>query len=99
MKVKANSNSKEKGVFIKELGRVAQPGEIFEISDNRVDALVNGKNFFKMAFVEIAKDKEPIEEMEKPSKEINLKEEPKERPVERPIIEEVKPKKGRKTKK
>ena len=99
MKVKANSNSEFNNIPIKELGRVAKAGEIFEIPDNRVESLVNGKNFFKMPFVEIVKEREeePVE-MEKPSKAI--KEVPKERPVEKPIPEEVKPKKkARKAKK
>lgn len=97
MKVKANANSELNKIPIKELGRVVKEGEIFEILDSRVDALVNGKNFFKMAFAEIVKEKKeeakPEAEMEEPSKKQNIKEQPKERPVEKPKPEAIKPKK------
>ena len=81
MKVKANANSEKINVPIRELGRVAKEGEVFEIPEERVNALVNGKNLFKVPFVEIVKEQEPKAEMEKPK---NIKEEPKERPVEKP---------------
>ena len=66
MKVKANKNSRELGIGIRELGRIAQPGEVFEIEESRVDIIVNGKNYYNLPlaepYVEKPKAKEEVKE-------------------------------------
>ncbi len=81
-KVKANDVSLKRGVHIMELGRPANVGEEFEITEDRLDALVNGKNGFNVPFVEL------IEE-------VKTEKETKEEVNEEPVKEE-KPKKRKK---
>ena len=52
VKVKANSNSKDKLVVLSEIGRIAKPGEIFETTEDRLDNLVNGNNMYRTKFAE-----------------------------------------------
>ena len=69
MKVKANENFEMYLINIKELGRPAVKGEIFEIDDSRVDALVNGNNYYNLPLADIY--------VEKPEEKVN-EEKPKE---------------------
>lgn len=82
-KVKANGLSLERGIHITELGRIANPGEEFEITEDRIDALVNSKNGFNVPFAELieevktepkkeTKEEEPVKE-EKPVKKAKKK--------------------------
>lgn len=98
-RVKANNVSHDRGIILTELGRPANVGEEFDVTEERLDNLVNGNNKYRVAFAELiaeCKELQPEAEMEKPSK--ALKEKPIEIP-EQPIIEEAKPKRGRKPKK
>lgn len=50
IKVKATENSKLLGLKVRELGRIAEEGEIFEVTEERFDIL-NGNNDYKKKFV------------------------------------------------
>ena len=84
MKVQATDVSKRYKLKIKELGRIANPGEVFEVTRDRF-VVLNGANQFKSVFV--VRYTEPEKEQEKEVKE------------EVSVDQEVKPKKrGRKKK-
>ena len=84
MKVQATDVSKRYKLKIKELGRIANPGEVFEVTRDRF-VVLNGANQFKSVFV--VRYTEPEKEPEKEVKE------------EVSVDQEVKPKKrGRKKK-
>lgn len=51
MKVKATEEYKKRKVIDNELKRIPEPGEIFEVSEERFKVL-NGKNNYKAVFVE-----------------------------------------------
>ena len=83
MKVQATDVSKRYKLKIKELGRIANPGEVFEVTRDRF-VVLNGANQFKSIFV--VRYTEPEKEPEKEVKEVS-------------VDQEVKPKKrGRKKK-
>ena len=83
MKVQATDVSKRYKLKIKELGRIANPGEVFEVTRDRF-VVLNGANQFKSVFV--VRYNEPEKEPEKEVKEVS-------------VDQEVKPKKrGRKKK-
>ena len=50
IKVKATNESKLLGLKVRELGRIAEEGEIFEVTEERFDIL-NGNNEYKKKFV------------------------------------------------
>lgn len=58
VKVRATNVSRLRGIRIKELDRLANPGEIFEVSENRVDVLL-GKNAFNAKFIEVVESAKP----------------------------------------
>ena len=87
MKVQATDVSKRYKLKIKELGRIANPGEVFEVTRDRF-VVLNGANQFKSVFV--VRYTEPEKEVEKEQ----LPES-----KEQTVDQEVKPKKrGRKKK-
>lgn len=86
--VKANNVSFERGIVLGELGRPAKPGEVFTITEDRKDNLVNGKNKFNVIFAEL------IGELIEPQPE-----DEKEKVDEEPIEEKKPVKKARKTSK
>ena len=89
MKVQATDVSKRYKLKIKELGRIANPGEVFEVTRDRF-VVLNGANQFKSVFV--VRYTEPEKEPEK-----EILPESKEQPVDQEV--EQKPKKhGRKKK-
>ena len=89
MKVQATDVSKRYKLKIKELGRIANPGEVFEVTRDRF-VVLNGANQFKSVFV--VRYAEPEKEPEK-----EILPESKEQPVDQEV--EQKPKKrGRKKK-
>lgn len=51
--VQANNVSNDRGIVLPELGRTAKPGEVFVITEDRLDILAKGKNKFNVPFVEI----------------------------------------------
>lgn len=55
MKVRATNEYQKRNITDKELGRVIQEGEIFDISDERFEIL-NGNNSFNCIFVERLED-------------------------------------------
>ena len=57
MKVKALDTYKRKSIQDKELNRIPKPGEVFEISEERLNLLL-GDNPYKEAFIELLDDKE-----------------------------------------
>ena len=63
MKVRATEASQKLSVKIRDLNRIAQPGEIFEVSEARFDVL-HGHNKFGVVFVEKL-DAEPTPKVEK----------------------------------
>ena len=81
--VKANNVSHERGIILPELGRTAKPGEVFVITEDRLDILAKGKNKFNVPFVEILG--EQMREQPKVEKE-EVIEEPiaEEKPVKKP---------------
>ena len=87
MKVQATDVSKRYKLKIKELGRVANPGEVFEVTRDRI-VVLNGANQFKSVFV--VRYTEPEKEVEKEQ----LPES-----KEQPVDQEVKPKKRDRKKK
>ena len=62
MKVQATDVSKRYKLKIKELGRIANPGEVFEVTRDRF-VVLNGANQFKSVFV--VRYTEPEKEPEK----------------------------------
>ena len=62
MKVQATDVSKRYKLKIKELGRIANPGEVFEVTRDRF-VVLNGANQFKSVFV--VRYTEPEKEVEK----------------------------------
>ena len=83
MKVQATDVSKRYKLKIKELGRIANPGEVFEVTRDRF-VVLNGANQFKSVFV--VRYTEPEKEQLPESK-------------EQPVDQEVKPKKRGRRKK
>lgn len=63
MKVRATEASQKLSVKIRDLNRIAQPGEVFEVSEARFDVL-HGHNKFGVVFVEKL-DAEPAPKVEK----------------------------------
>ena len=61
MKVQATDVSKRFKLKIKELGRVANPGEVFEVTRDRF-VVLNGANQFKSIFVTRYIEPEPAKE-------------------------------------
>ena len=61
MKVQATDVSKRYKLKIKELGRIANPGEVFEVTRDRFIVL-NGANQFKSVFVTRYVEPEPVKE-------------------------------------
>ena len=53
--VRATKNSKIKRIRIRELGRIANEGETFEVTDERY-TILSGKNSFRVPFVTLVKD-------------------------------------------
>jgi hypothetical protein len=90
VKVRATNVSRLRGIRIKELGRLANPGEIFEVSENRVDVLL-GKNAFNAKFIDVVESAKlgDIKEVE-PKKE-KVVEKPKEEPIPVPTDPTIKP--------
>ena len=68
MKVQATDVSKRYKLKIKELGRIANPGEVFEVTRDRF-VVLNGANQFKSVFVtryvepELVKEEAKVEEV------------------------------------
>ena len=69
MKVQATDVSKRYKLKIKELGRIANPGEVFEVTRDRF-VVLNGANQFKSVFV--VRYTEPEKEPEKEVKEVSV---------------------------
>ena len=61
MKVQATDVSKRYKLKIKELGRIANPGEVFEVTRDRF-VVLNGANQFKSVFVTRYVGPEPVKE-------------------------------------
>ena len=61
MKVQATDVSKRFKLKIKELGRIANPGEVFEVTRDRF-VVLNGANQFKSIFVTRYVEPEPAKE-------------------------------------
>ena len=61
MKVQATDVSKRFKLKIKELGRIANPGEVFEVARDRF-VVLNGANQFKSVFVTRYVEPEPVKE-------------------------------------
>ena len=89
MKVQATDVSKRYKLKIKELGRIANPGEVFEVTRDRF-VVLNGANQFKSVFV--VRYTEPEKEPEK-----EILPESKKQPVD-PEVEQKPKKRGRKKK-
>ena len=68
MKVQATDVSKRFKLKIKELGRIANPGEVFEVTRERF-VVLNGANQFKSIFVTRYIEPEPAKEETEPVKE------------------------------
>lgn len=86
VKVVATDISKRYKLKIRELGRIANPGEIFEVTRERY-LILTGANQYKAVFVkkyvEPEEPKEVIEEIEEPKIIEEVKEEPKPAPKKR----------------
>lgn len=67
MKVIATDESLNKNIQIAELKRIANPGEVFEVTDERFIVL-NGKNAYGIKFVEEYKEEKEVKEVKKKSK-------------------------------
>ena len=80
MKVQATDVSKRYKLKIKELGRIANPGEVFEVTRDRF-VVLNGANQFKSIFV--VRYTEPEEESEKEVKEVSVDQEVEQKPKKR----------------
>ena len=61
MKVQATDVSKRYKLKIKEIGRIANPGEVFEVTRDRF-VVLNGANQFKSVFVTRYVEPEPVKE-------------------------------------
>ena len=61
MKVQATDVSKRYKLKIKELGRIANPGEVFEVTRERY-IILNGANQYKSIFVTKYVEPEPAKE-------------------------------------
>ena len=61
MKVQATDVSKRYKLKIKELGRIANPGEVFEVTRDRF-VVLNGANQFKSVFVTRYVEPEQVKE-------------------------------------
>ena len=61
MKVQATDVSKRYKLKIKELGRIANPGEVFEVTRERY-IILNGANQYKSIFVTKYVEPEPVKE-------------------------------------
>ena len=61
MKVQATDVSKRYKLKIKERGRIANPGEVFEVTRDRF-VVLNGANQFKSVFVTRYVEPEPVKE-------------------------------------
>lgn len=59
MLVKATGASQKLNIKIKELGRIAKPGETFEVSNTRYKILA-GSNRFSAKFVTLAEERSPV---------------------------------------
>ena len=77
MKVQATDVSKRYKLKIKELGRIANPGEVFEVTRDRF-VVLNGANQFKSVFV--VRYTEPEKEPEKEVKEVSVDQEVEQNP-------------------
>ena len=77
MKVQATDVSKRYKLKIKELGRIANPGEVFEVTRDRF-VVLNGANQFKSVFV--VRYTEPEKE---PEKEVSVDQEVEQKPKKR----------------
>ena len=80
MKVQATDVSKRYKLKIKELGRIANPGEVFEVTRDRF-VVLNGANQFKSIFV--VRYTEPEKESEKEVKEVSVDQEVEQKPKKR----------------
>ncbi len=80
MKVQATDVSKRYKLKIKELGRIANPGEVFEVTRDRF-VVLNGANQFKSVFV--VRYTEPEKEPEKEVKEVSVDQEVEQEPKKR----------------
>ena len=80
MKVQATDVSKRYKLKIKELGRIANPGEVFEVTRDRF-VVLNGANQFKSVFV--VRYTEPEKEPEKEVKEVSGDQEVEQKPKKR----------------
>ena len=80
MKVQATDVSKRYKLKIKELGRIANPGEVFEVTRDRF-VVLNGANQFKSVFV--VRYTEPEKEVEKEVKEVSVDQEVEQKPKNR----------------
>lgn len=65
--VRATNVSAITGIKIKELGRVASPGEEFDVTDSRFKTL-SGNNMYHKVFVVLAEQPVDIEEEVKPKR-------------------------------
>ena len=65
--VRATNVSAITGIKIKELGRVASPGEEFDVIDSRFKTL-SGNNMYHKVFVVLAEQPVDIEEEVKPKR-------------------------------
>ena len=73
MKVQATDVSKRYKLKIKELGRIANPGEVFEVTRERF-VVLNGANQYKSIFVTRYTEPEPTkEEAEEVKPEVQVK--------------------------
>ena len=61
-RVKATKESMISGIKIQELGRVAAPGEIFDVSDMRFVTL-SGRNMYHKVFVTLVEDLNRVEDI------------------------------------
>ena len=61
-RVKATKESMISGIKIPELGRVAAPGEIFDVSDMRFVTL-SGRNMYHKVFVTLVEDLNKVEDI------------------------------------
>lgn len=60
-RVKATRESMMSNIRIKELGRVAAPGEVFDVSNMRYSTLT-GRNMYHKVFVSLVEDLDATEE-------------------------------------
>ena len=72
MKVQATDVSKRYKLKIKELGRIANPGEVFEVTRDRF-VVLNGANQYKSVFVTRYVEPEPAKEEAKVEEVVQVK--------------------------